>query len=107
MPIPRNTDRPQISLDTGVYGDLPWEGMPDGDPETDAQIFYWHKNTYGGGQWVSAVIMAGVGMDIDFDSDTGVLSITNRDYRVYASATMDALLVVTTEESLTSDAELV
>jgi hypothetical protein len=92
MAIPKNTARAQIGLDNGVYGSLPWEGLPAGDPLTDAQIAYWHRNAYGGGQWVQATIVAGAGMDIDYDPDSGVLSITNRDYRVYGTVTMDAVL---------------
>lgn len=121
MPIPKDITRPQIKLDTGTYGSLPWEGMPEGDGSTDAQIFYWHRNSYGGGQWVAATLIAGAGMDIDYDPDTGILSITNRDYRVYASVSMDAMLMIpisgtftarsivkgTLEGTFTADAELV
>lgn len=121
MPIPKDTTRPQIKLDSGVYGSLLWEGMPAGDETTDAQIFYWHRNSYGGGQWVPATLIAGAGMDIDYDPDTGLLSITNRDYRVYASLTMDAMLMIpisgtfiarsiiqgAVESTFTADAELV
>lgn len=117
MPIAKNTARPQIPLDTGVHGSLPVEGLPLPTEDVDATIAYWHKGAYGAGQWVYAVLQGGVGMDVEYDPDSGILTITNTDHRVAATFTVDANIVsnilanavlsATVADDFTADAELV
>ncbi len=90
MPVPKDDRRAQISLDTGVYGSLPPEAFPSPEENEDAQIAYWHKNSYGAGQWVHVKLQGGTGISVSYDPDNGTLTISNSDYVVPATFTADA-----------------
>jgi hypothetical protein len=92
MAIPRDSTKTQVNLDRNVYGSLPVEGLPVPDTDVDATFAYWHKDLYGSGQWVYARLQSGAGIDVDYDPDSGILSITNADYRKTGSFTADSYL---------------
>lgn len=106
MAIPRDTTKHQVSLDRNVYGSLPVEGLPEPTENADTQIALWHKQAYGAGQWVFVKLASGIGIDVDYDADTGFLTITNADYRKMFAFTADSYMVGAVTATFTADSRL-